>query len=196
MATTTSDVDALVRRAAGGDKDAWSDLVEIFSGLIYSVARSHRLSDADCTDVSQTTWLRLVEHIDRLDDPSKVGAWLATTARRESLRVIGMSQRQVPTGDESALEPKMRFQPEIDAALLASERDATVHEALEQLPARSALMLRLLMADDRLSYTELSDRLGIPIGSIGPTRARALRKLRDILEQMEAEHDGALALAQ
>jgi RNA polymerase sigma factor (sigma-70 family) len=183
---TTTDVASLVRGAAIGDRQAWTSLVDHFSGLIYSVARSHRLNDADSTDVSQTTWLRLVEHIDRIEDPTRVGAWLATTARRESLRVLGMSARQVPTGDESELEPRGRPQPELDEALLAAERDADVRWALEQLPPRCAEMLELLMGDEPLSYSELSERLNIPIGSIGPTRARCLRKLRAILAQAES----------
>jgi RNA polymerase sigma factor (sigma-70 family) len=180
------DVGTLVRRAAAGDRGAWTDLVNAYSALIFSIARAHRLSDADATDVSQTTWLRLVEHIDRLDDPSKVGAWLATTARRESLRVIGVSARQVPTANEAQLEPRINAVAGLDSSLLAAERVGQLNEALAQLPDRCAQMLLLLMGDEPVSYHVLSERLDMPIGSIGPTRARCLRKLRTILDQMDA----------
>jgi RNA polymerase sigma factor (sigma-70 family) len=187
VTVVAADPAELVRRAAGGDREAWTELVDAYAGMIFSIARSHRLNDADATDVSQTTWLRLIEHIDRINDPSRVGAWLATTARRESLRVIGISARQMPTGEDTDLEPRIRTDEELDAALLAAERDSRVQAALAQLPARCATMLLLLTGDDAMSYQELSERLGMPIGSIGPTRARALQKLRVILEEMDAE---------
>jgi RNA polymerase sigma factor (sigma-70 family) len=191
VTAVVGDVGALVRRAASGDRAAWNELVNAYSALIFSIARAHRLEAADATDVSQTTWLRLVEHIDRIDDPSKVGAWLATTARRESLRVIGISARQVPTGDEAQLEPRVPAAAEIDSSLLAAERGDELHQALAQLPDRCSQMLLLLMGDEPVSYTALSERLDMPIGSIGPTRARCLRKLRAILDQMEEDSNFA-----
>lgn len=187
MTVVAADPAELVRRAAGGDRDAWTELVDAYAGMIFSIARSHRLGDADATDVSQTTWLRLVENIERINDPSRVGAWLATTARRESLRVIGVSARQVPTGEDGDLEPRVRTDEDLDAALLAAERDTRVQAALAQLPPRCATMLLLLTGADAISYQELSERLNMPIGSIGPTRARALQKLRLILEEMDAQ---------
>jgi RNA polymerase sigma factor (sigma-70 family) len=187
VTVVAADPAELVRRAAGGDRDAWNELVDAYAGMIFSIARSHRLNDADSTDVSQTTWLRLIENIERINDPSRVGAWLATTARRESLRVIGVSARQMPTGETSDLEPRVRTDEELDARLLAAERDSRVQAALAQLPTRCATMLMLLTGDDAISYQELSERLGMPIGSIGPTRARALQKLRLILAEMDAQ---------
>src|SRR5262245_50547155 len=94
-----AEVAELVQAAADGDRDAWDALVDRFNGLVWSVARSHRLSTIDASDVVQTTWLRLVENLGRLQDPERVGAWLATTARRESLRALRHSARQVPTED-------------------------------------------------------------------------------------------------
>jgi RNA polymerase sigma factor (sigma-70 family) len=184
VTTTAIEPAELVTRAAAGDRSAWTALVDAYAGLIFSIARSHRLNDADATDVSQTTWLRLVENLDRLKDPARVGAWLATTARRESLRVIGVAARQIPTAEDKELEPRNREYIDVDAALLAAERDEHVRAALAQLPPRWATMLLLLSGDDALSYQELSERLDMPVGSIGPTRARCLQKLRTILEEM------------
>src|SRR4051794_4119543 len=114
-----AEVADLVRAAAEGDRDAWDALVDRYNGLVWSVARSHRLSTVDASDVVQTTWLRLVEHLGRLQDPERVGAWLATTARRESLRTLRHSARQVPTDEV----PETPVDARPDAALLLEERD-------------------------------------------------------------------------
>src|SRR6266550_245386 len=89
----------LLEAAAGGDQDAWNTLVERYSRLVWAVARGHRLSQADAADVTQATWLRLVEHLDGIKEPERLGAWLATTARREALRQIRRAGRDVPVGD-------------------------------------------------------------------------------------------------
>src|SRR3954468_5004445 len=89
----------LVHAAADGDQEAWDALVDRFAGLVWSIARAHRLSAADAADVSQTTWLRLVEHLGRIRDPERVGAWLAATARHEGLRVIRPPRRFLAGGD-------------------------------------------------------------------------------------------------
>src|ERR1700736_5759838 len=94
------DVAGWLKAAAAGDATAWDALVGRYSNLVWAVARGHRLNAADAADVSQTTWLRLVEHLDRIEQPERVGAWLATTARRESLRVLRMAGRQIPNGDD------------------------------------------------------------------------------------------------
>src|SRR4051794_19123105 len=114
-----SEVAELVAAAAEGDQVAWDGLVDRFNGLVWSVARAHRLSPVDAADVVQTTWLRLVEHLGRLQEPERVGAWLATTARRECLRILRSSARQLVT--EELPEPVSTEPP--DAGLLAEERD-------------------------------------------------------------------------
>jgi RNA polymerase sigma factor (sigma-70 family) len=165
----------LVRLAAGGDRAAWERLVDRFGGLVWSVARAHRLSQADAADVAQTTWLQLVEHLDRLQKPDAVGAWLATTARRESLRVLRINARMPPSDQvPDAMDPG----PPAGAALIAAERDEALWAAFAELPERCRLLLRLLMADDPPSYEEIGEILGMPIGSIGPTRIRCLARLR------------------
>jgi RNA polymerase sigma factor (sigma-70 family) len=171
-----------VLAAAQGDRAAWEQLVDSYSGLIWTIARNHRLTPTDAADVSQTTWLKLVEHIDAIDDPSRVGAWLATTARRECLRVIGRSAKTVPVADAAPLaDLDAHNQPAIDAALLDSERDEEVQRVLVELPPRCRQLLHLLMLDPPASYEEVSAAMGMPIGSIGPTRGRCLERLQRLL---------------
>src|SRR6478736_6202280 len=93
-----------LRAAAAGDQAAWEAIVDRFSGLVWATARAHRLSRDDASDVAQTTWLRLVEYLDRIREPDKLGAWLATTARHESLRMIRHSTREQPTDEPDLFE--------------------------------------------------------------------------------------------
>jgi RNA polymerase sigma factor (sigma-70 family) len=179
----TTDVAALVRAATSGDERAWSALVDRFAKLVWAIARNHRLGADDAAEVSQTTWLRLAEHIDRLQDPSKVGGWLATTARHESLRVLRGAGRQIPMGDDMP-EPD-RPAPAIDEELLRSERDRMLWQAFSRLPARDQALLRLLISDPMPSYEEIGAAMGMPVGSIGPTRARCLERLRREAEVVE-----------
>lgn len=179
-AADAGDVAGLVAAAAAGDQQAWNALVERFASTVWAIARGHRLNAADAADVSQTTWLRLVEHLDRIEQPERVGAWLATTARRESLRVIRLGGRQVPSGENMEVIPDLAPSLSPDHRLLASERDRLVSQLVEQLPTRSRILLRLLSADSPLSYRDISESLDMPIGSIGPTRARALEHLRKL----------------
>jgi RNA polymerase sigma factor (sigma-70 family) len=169
-------VSALVGAAAAGDQHAWNALVARFDGLVWAVARAHRLSGADAADVVQTTWLRLVEHLERLDDPERVGAWLATTARRESFKALKRAARQVPTAPDEV--PVPAIDGRLDAGLLATERDQALWHAFAGLDPECQALLRMLVADPTPSYDEISEALGRPIGSIGPTRARCLEKLR------------------
>jgi RNA polymerase sigma factor (sigma-70 family) len=172
-------VAALVAAAAGGDEGAWSELVDHFAGLVWSVIRGYRMSAADAADVSQTTWLRLAEHIHKVREPERIGAWLATTAGRECLRLIRQNQRALPSDDiflsqipdtDPAVAPETR--------VLTLERDGELWEAFSELPEKAQLLLRLLFADPPPSYEEISAAIGMPIGSIGPTRGRYLAQLR------------------
>jgi RNA polymerase sigma factor (sigma-70 family) len=184
MSTRLSGEEAavLVRRAAVGDARSWEQLVDAYTGLIWTIARSHRLAESDASDVSQTTWLRLVESLDTLDDPSRVGAWLATTARRECLRIIARSARTMAVADPGVLlDVRPHHDAEVDEALLGRERDAEVQRALRCLPPRCRQLLELLMMDPPPSYEEISGAMGMPIGSIGPTRGRCLARLQLLL---------------
>jgi RNA polymerase sigma factor (sigma-70 family) len=175
-------VTRLVERAAGGDERAWHDLVEEFGGLVWAVTRAHRLGDADAADVAQTTWLRLVEYLDRLHDPARVGAWLATTARRECLRVLRQRAQVIASGD--GLPEPIDTAPAHDAALLEQERDATLWTAFTRLRLSDRALLRMLIADPAPTYEEISATLEMPVGSIGPTRARSLDRLRREVERL------------
>ena len=171
----------LVVAAARGDRQAWEELVDAYAGLVWAIIRNHRLPAGDAADVSQTTWLRLVENASRIQDPSRVGAWLATTTRRECLRVIGQSRRLVLLGKAEDYETVAPDQPGVDSRLLATERDEDVRRAVAQLPPRCQELLQLLMMDPPPSNEEISAAMGIPMGSIGPTRGRCLAKLQEIL---------------
>lgn len=172
----------LVRLAARGDKQAWERLVDQYSKLIWSITAEFRLVESDAADVAQTTWLRLLEHIDRIQYPDRVGSWLAATARNECLRSLAARKRVVLGHDNNEIEEVHAPGAEVDERLLAAERDQTVREAMSRLPTRWQRLLELLMADPPVSYTEISDQLGLPVGSIGPTRGRCLARLRVLLE--------------
>ncbi|MFN2608841.1 MAG: RNA polymerase sigma factor [Acidimicrobiales bacterium] len=168
----------LVRAAAAGDGTAWEGLVRRYSGLVWSVARSRGLGRADAADVAQTTWLRLVEHLTTIRDPEAVGAWLATTARYESLRVARKSGRMVPTELDEADPADEDDVAALGERLHAAEYGDALWQAFERLPPKCRALLRVLMADPPPSYHEAAAALGMPIGSLGPIRARCLARLR------------------
>jgi len=175
------DVARLVRRAATGDKRAWERLVDQYARLIWSITREFRLVESDAADVAQTTWMRLIEHIDRIEHPERVGSWLAATARNECLRSLAARKRLVLVHEDQSFDGPAEGEPEVDEALLAAERAEIVREAVAHLPHRWQRLMEMLMADPPVSYAEISDELGLPVGSIGPTRGRCLARLRVLL---------------
>jgi RNA polymerase sigma factor (sigma-70 family) len=177
-----SGVAELMRRAADGDHRAWERLVDKFARLIWSITVEFKLVESDAADVAQTTWLRLLEHIDRIEHPERVGSWLAATARNECLRTLAMRKRVVLSHDDAEFTSIVAYEPEIDERLLADESAQVVREALAHLPRRWQRLLEMLMADPPVSYTKISDELGLPVGSIGPTRGRCLAQLRVLLQ--------------
>jgi RNA polymerase sigma factor (sigma-70 family) len=176
------DIAQVVRRAADGDLRAWERLIDQYGRLIWATTHDFRLAESDASDVVQATWLRLLENIDRLEYPERVGSWLAATARHECLRSLSVRKKIVLALDDIRLDGVALHEPEIDERLLAEERAKTVREALSRLPWRWQRLLELLMADPPASYAEISDQLGLPVGSIGPTRGRCLEKLRVMLQ--------------
>jgi RNA polymerase sigma factor (sigma-70 family) len=189
--TAEPDDAALVVRCRAGDRQAWAALVRRYQRLIYTVPRRAGLADADAADVFQTCFERLLEHLHRIDDPSRVRAWLVTTARRECLRLLEQRRRVVdlagPTDDDGEADddPLARLPdpaPLPEAQLQALQEQDRVRRALQRLDARSRAFVELLfLHDPPLPYSEVAARLGIAEGSIGPTRARCLDKLRRAL---------------
>ncbi len=180
-------VEERVRVARRGDTGAWSDLVREFGGMLRAVARGHRLSSADASDVVQTTWLRLAENLDRLENPARLGPWLATTARHECLRILRASARELP--NEQPPEPRNHDLAPLDRKLLQTDRDEALWSAFARLPARDQTLLRMLVGESEVSYRDIGTVLEMPIGSIGPTRGRAIERLRRELERSNRLHD-------
>jgi RNA polymerase sigma factor (sigma-70 family) len=166
----------LISAANEGDEAAWAAIVDRFAGLVWATARSHRLAAAEAADVAQTTWLRLVENLDRIKDPERLGAWLATTARRECLRHIRLQSREVTTGEDALFEAPS--DDRADQRLIARERNAAVRRAFTRISERCQGLLRMLAAPEPFTYEEISAATGMAIGAIGPTRARCLDQLR------------------
>jgi RNA polymerase sigma factor (sigma-70 family) len=167
----------LVTSARNGDKQAWDGLVERYAPLIWSICGRYRLCESDAEDVGQTVWMHLVEHLHNLRDPAALPGWLATTTRRECWRV----RRAMCTlpADGQVLEYMPDEQAETaEHALLVAERNAALREAFANLPLHCQRLLALLIADPPVPYAEISARLGIPVGSIGPYRHRYLDMLR------------------
>jgi RNA polymerase sigma factor (sigma-70 family) len=183
----------LLKAAAAGDQDAWNQIVDAYQRLVWSVARGFRLSAADAADVSQTTWLRLVENLEAIHDPDHLAAWLATTARRESLRVIRKARREVPDGGDSIEED-----PDVDgffgarppgdpeAALVADEDTKDLWTAFGSLTDKCRDLLRVVAVTPLESYAAVAEALGMRVGSIGPTRSRCLEQLKRGLKARNA----------
>ena len=169
----------LVTRARDGDKRAWDLLIERYSPLIWSICRRHRLGQADAEDVGQSVWLNLLERLDKVRDPAALPGWLSTTARRECLRVLGRARGPHPSGPVPDLEniPDEHART-AEQELLVAERHAALREAFAALHPDAQQLIILLAADPPVPYAEISARLGIPVGSIGPNRGRCLNKLR------------------
>ncbi len=168
----------LVGRARNGDKRAWDALVGRYAPLIWSICRRYELRGADAEDVGQSVWLHLVDQLDRVRDPAALPGWLATTARRECIRVLraaGGPHDAGPLPNENTSDGTAAT---ADEELLAAERHAAVREALMGLPPCCQRLIALLIEDPPLPYVEISARLDVPVGSIGPSRRRCLDKLR------------------
>ena len=171
-------VSDLVTSARNGEQQAWDALVERYDPLVGSICRRHGLARADTEDVRQAVWLYLVGHLGKLHAPAALPGWLATTTRRECLRVLraGRPLAAGPALDAETL-PDDQASP-ADQELLAAECRAALREAFQDLPSGGQRLIGLLLEDPPLPYAEISVRLGIPIGSIGPYRRRYLDKMR------------------
>jgi RNA polymerase sigma factor (sigma-70 family) len=184
--TPESALSLLVERARRGDENAWHSLVRDYTAVLWWIARAHRLSDADAADAVQVTWLRCVQHLGQIKAPHLLPAWLTTTCRQECLRTIRGRGRDIPTDVSDPASPFAHMpdlSTEADPAqpVLARERAKILEEAIARLPERHQQVLRQLMLSghgDNAGYAEAAAVLGMPHGSLGPTRQRALRRLR------------------
>jgi RNA polymerase sigma factor (sigma-70 family) len=167
----------LVRAAADADGDAWKAIVERYGPRVTRIAKAHRLNDADAADVAQTVWLQLLRHIGRIRDPKRLGGWIATTARNESLRLCRQRGRVAPVDAADVLDT-LPADAAAPPAVESEDRDVVLRGALDTLPPRQRAILDMLNMDPPVSYGEISTVLDIPVGSIGPTRQRSLQALR------------------
>jgi RNA polymerase sigma factor (sigma-70 family) len=176
--TTDTSVAALVNRAVAGDSAAWDAIVERYSPLVWSICTRFRLSRADSEDAAQNAWLLLVDHLRDLRDPAALPGWLATTTRRECLRVVTAAQRSERLRTQADEEQQVAGDTAIEEEILTAERNAALRAAFAELPPRQQQLLSMLISDPPYSYAEISATLHIPVGSIGPMRARCLGRLR------------------
>lgn len=174
-----SEVSRLVRASAAGNQAAWNELVRRYSPLVMAVTRSYRLSVTDAQDVSQTVWLRLVEHLMNLREPEALPGWLATTTRRECRRHVRLGSRMTPVDPLIDGVLQQGASVDFDADITRAELRQALRDGLSELPARDRQLLQLRARDPQKSYHEISELLGMPIGSIGPTLRRCLDRLRE-----------------
>lgn len=174
-----SEVSRLVRASASGSDAAWNELVRRYSPLVMAVTRSYQLTAADAQDVSQTVWLRLVEHLAGLREPEALPGWLAITTQRECSRHLRQGRRVLPVDPHTDDAMHQCTTVDLDADILRAELRQALRDGLRELPARDQWLLQLRAADPPKSYHEISQLLGIPIGSIGPTLRRSLDRLRE-----------------
>ncbi len=166
----------LVQRARAGDQGAWNALVDRYSALLWSVCRRYRMPDADAEDVCATVWLRLIEHLSSIRNVQALPGWLATTTSRECLQVLRSRARQRPV---DALDfDRADGAPEVATDLLAAEERSALRTAFAELPERCRRLLALLFGEKAPAYTDIGASMSMPVGAIGPTRARCLERLR------------------
>lgn len=163
--------------AAAGDSRATGALIERYGPLVWSIAWSYRLGPADTADITQVVWLRLLENLVRIRRPERLGSWIGSVTRHECIRLRRRGEREVATADGFVLDGSSG--DDLDEDLIDVERDTTVRQSLETLPARWRILMTALVDAPDASYEELAAAVGMPIGSIGPTRQRCLERLRD-----------------
>ena len=169
----------LLDALAAGDEATWSTTVRRFEGLLRSAARVVLRSDADIDEAVQRTWVLLFRNADRINDPRALPGWLSTTARREALAILRGQQRAIPS--EDVADRVAPDETDVATALMDEELRRALDRAVETLPLSQRLIVRALLREPA-SYDALSEELGIPRGSLGPLRGRAVRALRAQLE--------------
>jgi RNA polymerase sigma factor (sigma-70 family) len=173
-------VTALLAAATGGDARAWAELVARYRGLVAATVRSYRLQEADAADAEQRTWLRLVEHHRGIRDPEHLGGWLATTASRECLALLRARREPADLTDAELLPDPAG---DVEQRIVDADEAARLWGVVTLLPPRGRAVVHALFAEEQRPYAEIARVTGIPVGSLGPTRARVLRRLRNLLEE-------------
>lgn len=174
--TSTLDLQHLVDRARTGDDHAWTQLLHRFDRMLHSVARAYRLNAHDTDDAIQNTWIKLYEHLDHIRDTNAIAGWLNTTMRRQALRLLQTHTREYLTNDLDHTTTNANDTPE--AHLLQTEAHHILHHALATLPDRQRQLMTLIATDTTTTYQHIATTLNMPIGSIGPIRARSIARLQ------------------
>jgi len=177
----------LIAGATRGDWTSWKEIITRYERLVLYAARKMGLSSSDADDVAQLTWLRLWQHGEQIREPERLTAWLITTARREAIRVAARSSKYVLYDDLSVGNGRTGMLAAFDVYPGDREYEGGIAQAMDRLPARYQTLLRLLSSDLDLSYSEIAARMGLPIGSIGPMRMRAIRMLEKTPEFASGE---------
>jgi RNA polymerase sigma factor (sigma-70 family) len=188
----SAELAAMATGSADGDQQAWNALIERYAPLVWSIARTHRLTEGEAADVSQIVWLRLLENVELLREPRRLPAWLATTARREAQRA---ARQRALTQELDSAEEYMDTRPTPDEVVETDERIASLYRALRQLSPRCQTILSLLLTEPPPSYAEMSAALNMSVGSIGPMRGRCLNHLRRLLIEGEGMSETELLAA-
>ena len=170
------DLTALATRARNGEKQAWDELVDRYAPLIWSICRRYRLGRADAEDAGQSVWMQLAGQLASPRDPAALAGWLATTTQRECGRVLRAARNQEAPAHSPEIPDTTTGAAESE--LLMAERHAALREAFTHLPPGSRQLIAMLIQDPPVPYAEISAKLGIPVGSIGPSRSRCLDMLR------------------
>lgn len=173
-------VAVLVDEAAAGRQEAWNEIVRRFLPLVFSVTGGMRLAPAEQQDVAQSVWLKLYQNLGRIREPDALPGWISVTTRHEALRLMRTSRHWVSVDPQLPVQSNERSTtaPDVDEFVLRAERNQMIRDGLRELPEKERRLLEMVAEDPAPTYREISKRLGIPVGSIGPMRARYLAKLR------------------
>ena len=174
-------------RWTAGDAVALDELVRVMTPVLWHVVRAYRLTTELAEDVVQTTWLSLVRSRASIQEPAAVGGWLTTTARREAWKVAKATGRGIPVEDDE-LSRRLPDEDSAEAEVVRRDGDERLWGAVERLSERCQALLRIVAFEHRPDYTTIAANLGMPVGSIGPTRGRCLQKLRTMIEK-NGDHD-------
>lgn len=164
-----------------------AELADRYTGLLHGIGRRYRLTPEECDDAAQSTWLALCQHAEHIRDPQRIPGWLATTMRRFSAAAIRRRHREQPASHLLTTDAYATADPADDIADSVAARHTTVrlYQAVDQLPDRERRLIQLQLHPTQPGYAQISRTIPMPIGSIGPIRGRALRRLRTLLHDLE-----------